>query len=455
MADPSAVYDQVIITASFDLGGSIDSSQSAIAALSATAGFADAEISSAFAERMQDSYRFSQQPTIVAARDDVRLTLPCWEGLAARRISLHPAGVITLTLKMGLDRQPVDLCAQIEREIYAANAVHYRPYLKAAFGSDLDIDLAEADDRGLNLVSPVLAIRAALRDCVKRRPALYPGFDARVVVMAVGHDAGDAVVQDIVSSYVAARDVTAEGVTFEGVAREPACATACSWKKLVYVTADVDACLIVAKDAECAAAAADCVEAAHQMWFLARTWVGVLDQMGTVNITERDISSAELADLERRVAQLSALDFEISRSMVTVESAAVMLREPWQADLIDQALRTFEISVQQRLITQRLMAVDRNHTTAAEILDRANQAIARRQGNQLQLLFAGALAAGLAALIPTTAAVTTGSPQTIRWVTVVTTLVVWIFAAYAIHRLSRVHVSLTSPDRSTHRQRRR
>lgn len=54
-----------------------------------------------FEQNVQISYRFSNEPEIVAARELVDLRLPPWTGQARQIITVHPAGIVTL--EVGLD----------------------------------------------------------------------------------------------------------------------------------------------------------------------------------------------------------------------------------------------------------------------------------------------------------------------------------------------------------------
>ena len=208
---------------------------------------------------------------------------------------------------------------------------------------------------------------------------------------------------------------------------------------LLYASCDADAALIVTDEGAARRIGHDYLAMSQKMWYLARTWAVVLDEVGTLQVEGDLLRQEEIQAIERHVLDLSTLEMEIAYSMTTVEAAGVMLRDTWHIELVEESMRRFGVEVQQRLIERRLHAFARNHDTVSEILDRVHQKSARGQADRLQRLFAGAVAASLTALIPATIQV---DQSAVHIATGIGTAVIWIGLAAWIWRESRRQIQL-------------
>jgi hypothetical protein len=434
----------------FDLGGRFTDSAAVIRRLRKTARFKDAQETELKGMRLQASYKYSHEPAVLAAAEDIEITIEGWAKTVHHRTTLDPSGIITFETAMPLAPERLEDCSDLEDAFYASNAIHYVPYLQAAFGKAPDEDAPRGP--GINLVAYVEELRTALAYEITPRPGRYPGIDMRVVVSALVDDLDAPSSADHVREFVKARRARAQlseapptPAKLEGqeLKVERSEIVARRWGSVLFASCDADAVLILADDSDDSddsdnlAIAEQCVTMAERFWFLARTWVGVLDQIGTVEIEEDTFNPERFRELERRVIDLSTIEYEIERSMVTVEAAGVMLGDTWNVELVRKALERFDVGVQRRLIDQRVKAVARNHDTVAEVLDRIDQQAGRRQADRLQLLFAGAVAAAITGLIPTT-----HSEPDVEAETWVLTGIVWVAIAGVIYWLSRRRVPL-------------
>lgn len=441
---------------SFDLGGTFPSSQEVVDRLRTVDRFAEACTAARLHDRLQPSYRYSHEAEVLACEEQVELRLDAWQGRAEQRITVHPSGVATFEVTMALGANGVATCTEIEEGFYNANTVRYQPYLMHAYGQRGDPlpENATPDDRGVDLITPVTELRRLLAGVLRPRPEriVYPATDMRTVVCATVEDLDESG-EDVVREFVRARraraqlaDAPVTGREVEGApldVKRPT-VTVRRWGCVLFASCDVDAVLLVADSSEHWArrVAADCVAMAQRMWFVARTWVGVLDRVGTVDIRETKMDEHELRDLQQKVIDLSAAEYEIEDSLATVEAAGVMLRDSWHVELVRLTLECFEVGLQRRLIGQRLSAVARNHATVAEVLDRAHQNAARDQADRLQYLFAVAVAGGLAGLV--LSIVDAGSAGLRVAIGVGTLLVVWALLAVGIWWVGRLKAPLTT-----------
>jgi hypothetical protein len=394
-------------------------------------------------ERVQPSYRHSHEPDVLACEAPVELSLDTWQGKANQRVTLHPSGVVTFEITMGLGPDGVTECSSIEEDFYQANAIRYLPYLRQAYGQDADPPSSAATDRGVDLISPVIELRQLLAGVVHPRPQgiVYPATDMRTIVSAVASDLHESA-EHLVRQFVDARRERAQLATgpadlevAEFDVQKPRVMVQ-RWGCVVFASCDVDAVLLVASTEERQArvVAVDCVAMAQSMWFIARTWVGVLDGIETVEAgSTRD--EEQLRDLQQKVIDFSAAEAEIQSSMATVEAAGVMLRDSWHVQLIGVTLQCLEVDLQRRLIDQRVSALSRNHATVAEILDRVHQNAARAQADRLQYLFAVAVAAAVADMVLTIADLGDLLPRVV--VGLGTLMLVWASLAAGIWLVGR------------------
>jgi hypothetical protein len=444
------------MVSSFDLGGRFTDSAAVVKRLEKSDHFKTAHELEPVGMRLQASYRHSHELVVVAASEDVELDLGTWKGTAHQRTTLDPSGVITFETKMPLDPERLKDCSLIEDAFDTANGARYNPYLKAAFRPDEpDDESAPEVEAPLDLIAPVKDLRRLLSDLIASRPQVYPAIDMRVVVSAQLASLDDSSAR-YVKEFVAARRARAQlseppptPAELEGqpLQVERSHVIARRWGSVLFASCDVDAVLILADDEKDRATAEQCVTMAQRMWFLARTWVGVLDQVRPVEIKDDSFDANRLQELELRVLGLSSLEYEIERSMVTVEAAGVMLRSTWNVQLVNKALDVFEVNLQRHLIDQRVRAVGRNHDTVTGVLNRLDQKAARAQASRLQILFAAAFASALAGLVPATDRAS-GHVAALMWVTFG---LVWAVAAGLVWYLGGQRIPLGTRVRSRRR----
>jgi hypothetical protein len=444
----------VTFVASLDLGGRFTDSGVIVDALRQAEEFKDAYAGTRFGDRMQLSYRYGAQPEVVAARTELSIRFESWSGTARQLLTVHPAGAITYELELPIDPTAIEVCTAIEDDLDMGMRVRYLPYLHEAFGRQLQQEGADDDDRGIDFIGPTLQLRDLVGDHLMRRPHVYPGIDIRTIVSVLVSDL-DTTECDLVAEFVEARKARAQlstpatipaDVAGAKLEVERSAALVHRWGCLLYTACDTDAALVVADSLEARQIAHDCIAMAQKMWYLARCWSGVLDQMGTLQVRGENLRPEQIHEMERQVLDLSSLEFEVAYSMTTVEATGVMLRDTWHVELFRAALRRFGVADQQRLIERRLQAVARNHDTVTEVLDRFHQHAVRQQADRLQILFAGAVAASVTALLPAIAQVGK-APITVA--TVVITFLGWLALAVVIWRIGKRQIRLApAPRRS-------
>jgi hypothetical protein len=166
-----------------------------------------------------------------------------------------------------------------------------------------------------------------------------------------------------------------------------------SWEGIdVYVAAD---------DAGMREAALDSFELSHQFAFLCRAWIDILDREPPTDIPEK-MNAGDVKRLEAQMRKLSVLDRLMSASLIEVDSADVMFVDTFRLELAHDYAERFKLGRLRAMVFDRLDAMSRESAVARDILDRNYQQAVNEQGDRLQLLFAGAVAAQLAALVPAT-----------------------------------------------------
>ena len=407
---PKRLEANVTCVVSLDLGGRFTDSLRVVEVLKRTPSFDQAFAGTRFDNRLQLSYRYGTEPEIVALRTKVGLRLASWTGEANQLVTLHPAGVATFELELEIPPDRIKDCTKIEDDLDHAMRIRYVPYLAAAFKREVNPPTGPVDDLGVDFITPTEELRKLLSGELVNRPTVYPAIDIRTTVSVLVDDL-DAIGIELIDEFVEARRSRAQlstsspsqaqlgGLTLD-IQRSAVAAR--RWRCLLYASCDADAALIVTDEGAARRIGHDCVAMSQKMWYLARTWAGVLDEVGTLKVEGDLLRQEEIQAMERHVLDLSTLEMEIAYSMTTVEAAGVMLRDTWHIELVEESMRRFGVEGQQRLIERRLHAVARNHDTVSEILDRVHQKSARGQADRLQRLFAGAVAASLTALIPAT-----------------------------------------------------
>jgi hypothetical protein len=168
--------------------------------------------------------------------------------------------------------------------------------------------------------------------------------------------------------------------------------------------------------------------------------------MRTVEIPRSDLDERELQALVRRIIELSALEQKITNSMAEIDSADIMLVNPLRLQFaLDYAIR-FHAPRARDMVLHRLQALDRQTTVIRDVLNQTSQEAAQRQATNLQLLFAGAVAATIMALVPEVAAVHGHEKSAVIVVTASVTVVLWVLIVVAITRVFRRRIHLAMPD---------
>ncbi len=190
--------------------------------------------------------------------------------------------------------------------------------------------------------------------------------------------------------------------------------------------------------------ALDAMELMHQFSFLCRAWIEILDRVEPFQNVEEKLGVRDLRIIENESLRLSRIQHEITHELVEIDSGDVMIVEPVRLQYVLELRERFFLERAQRMVYERLDALDRRMAVIRDVLERAYQEGSRRQGQTLQLLFAGAVAAALTALIPAVAA---PHRPGLQWAVGIATAACWIVLILLIVRMKlRIEVTLQPPD---------
>jgi hypothetical protein len=369
----------------FDLGGSVRKADPLIDALQA-AGW-PAERWEAGEDALQLSYKVSHVPTVIVEDEQpVELQLPAPARPTAKRtIKIFPAGVISFHYMVDCGAcRPSGLYA-IKQCFSASNKGGITRYLEQAY--DLPTTTRERDeDYGIRVIDDLLRIRETVqtKEILAFRPGIHFPILARYALCVAprpGERALAAQLDDL---------ARAKGVGPPRVSSLPT-ATLASWEGFeTYIATDGDADLQRTLHA---------FELTHQFSFLCRAWTEILDRYVALHA---DVGE-ELPVLRQRLTRLAYHEHQITESMIEIDSGDVMLLDPVQLELTLEFRERFFLERAKKMVVERLGVLDRQATVIGGAIDRARQDRYNRDALTLQLLFAGAVAASIAALVPPSA----------------------------------------------------
>ena len=450
---PPALDPLVVASVCFDLGGPVKKWRTLIEALQYH-GYSEAERWNRVDQGWQVAYQVSHAPVLLVESATVELTL---DGLApdrasTREIRLYPgSGAIVFRFIMVARSPDLQTLYSIRSQFEEYRRGGYIDYLKEMYATDAERldDLSDpGDSHGITMVPVVKHLRGICQPpLIDPRPALFPPLLARVMLCVDGERDRIGLEADL-KTLAAAKGLSYPADTISGLfepedvervrIRAWPGITVASWEGFeVYAAASSD---------PLRQSAIDSFELAHVFAFLCRAWIGILDDMRTVEIPRSDLDERELQALVRRIIELSALEQKITNSMAEIDSADIMLVNPLRLQFaLDYAIR-FHAPRARDMVLHRLQALDRQTTVIRDVLNQTSQEAAQRQATNLQLLFAGAVAATIMALVPEVAAVHGHEKSAVIVVTASVTVVLWVLIVVAITRVFRRRIHLAMPD---------
>jgi hypothetical protein len=429
---------QVVASVCCDLGGSVRDWRKLVETLKAD-GYPRADRWDRSEEAWQRNYRITHPPVLLVESEPVALEL---EGLAAdrpptREIRIYPAGVVVFRYILPADAAAdVDLLYDLRQQFQRHRLAEYISYLRDFYG---ELDQRRPDeiseptsDAGISMI-PTLELLKGLCDdgTIEKRPDEFPALYARWAICVsprrdrVGLEADLQCLAD-------AKQLPYPADTLDGLISSDAAESLRlrAWPGLALASWEGFDVYLGADTVDLREAAVDSLELSHQFAFLCRAWIEILDRLPTEIPTE-ELIVPNRHDLERRMLEWSALERSLSASMVEIDSTDVMLVDPLWLDLaFDYGVR-FKLGVLKAMVFGRLDALDRQTAVVRDVLDRNYQEAVNKQGERLQLLFAGAVAAQIAALVPATAAAPSGARLPLAIVVPAVTILLWFLFVMA------------------------
>jgi ketosteroid isomerase-like protein len=399
----------------FDLGGTVSGSKiNALKHVLEQVGYSSVAAAKEFDGRLQASYRYSRPPILCLKTEDIELDFEARDldfeapkpFLAHLSLQVHPAGIISFRHDIPLPRDASVWSAIHLRDTFLRySAVPYRPYLKEKLHPDplqlQGLMVVPTSDGGLNMIEPVTRIRAVAREHLDLRERTYWPLSNRFAVVMADRPPDAESWTAMVQEFAATRGTlvqTTRGTLVPTQAEGSPSITLRTWDCVNIAACDDDALLMVVEPAE-RPGALQCVELAQDMWFLVRTWTDVLERRRPMVDIGRPYSEAKIRRLEGTMVASSTTEQQIAQSLIEVDSTTVMFSTPWQAQLVEACNHIFCVPLFRRLASERLSAIHRHHGIVAQVVQQAYGQSARKQGDRLQILFAGAVAAQIAAVV--------------------------------------------------------
>jgi hypothetical protein len=446
---PQVVASRLVACICFDLGGYVTNWRRLIERLE-HAGWSGVGPWESEQGALQVAYRVTHCPTLLVEEGPVELAIPI-PGIREswRTAKIFPSGILSFryTLDCG-DLEIGDLYA-IKRHFTLSNKGRYVDYLRAAYesrglGADRLNDLDEHPDTyGIEVVSDARGVRSAIQfdDVLEFRPGIHFPLLARYALCVGPRPARDRLESDL-AALARAKGLEFPANDLGGLlgpderlgarVRALPSATIASWEGFeTYIACENEVVLEKVLDA---------FELSHHFAFLCRAWTEVLDELEPLESPRSVIGASEIQELEDRLLYLAELQQQITESLVEMDSGDVMLLDPVQLQLVSDFRERFFIERAKRMVFDRLDALDRQTAVIRDVLDRSYQEASRRQAEYLQLLFGGAVAASITALIPATADNGVGSLT--RAVTWGATAVIWVALVLIVLRLLRLKIGV-------------
>lgn len=398
-------------------------------------------------EALQAAYRVSHSPVLLVADGEVELELPIEISCPVQRIvQIYPSGVLSF-------RYHVRCVSADAAELYAtkqrfrhSNKGGYVTYLKDAYGAIAPGRLNEMEERpsdfGILLMEDVNAIRTTVQhaDLLQFRPGIYFPVLARYLIYHQ-EDLERRRFERSVARLAEAKGLAYPANDLDGLIdlNDAVGARITSLPGMAMASWEGFETFLSAEDDSAVERAIGAFELVHHYSFLCGAWIEILDNLKALEAPSEQAGRRDIEALEQRLLYLAELEQQITQSMIEVDSGDVMLIDPVQLQLVLDFRQRFFLERAKRMVFERLDALDRQTTVIRDVLDRNFQEGARRQAEHLQLIFGGAVAASITALIPATSEID-GSLRVLTWVA---TGLVWLSLVLIVLRLLRFRAGVT------------
>jgi hypothetical protein len=225
------------------------------------------------------------------------------------------------------------------------------------------------------------------------------------------------------------------------------------WSHLEFVHFGGGSSLAVSSDAEAIEDFVSAYEWTHVNRFWLKTWLDVLDALdynAVDRLRGRRLLERDLAPLAKEGLELADLRRRVTQQLVETDVRNIPLDSVFGRQALPALGRTFELEAWKALLRERLDTMRQQHEIVLGVVNFGYQAASRRQGEKLQLLFAGALAASLTAFIPALLTFANWGRPALPWVvtTIVATFAIW--ALVIVWVVFRWKISVNFDDGETH-----
>ncbi len=164
----------------------------------------------------------------------------------------------------------------------------------------------------------------------------------------------------------------------------------------------------------------------------ARSLLWHIDHNEWISIERREYDEDELHTLGSELMNATEMQMSVDKALLDVDHANIGFNSTLFRKLIADLYTRFETGRVLDLITDRLAVIDTRNQLLSAVIDRAYQEATRKYSERLQLLFAGAFAAGLLSLIPGLLAVPGKPSAAWYWFPIVVVGLVSVWASVVI-----------------------
>jgi hypothetical protein len=452
LASPAAPVQILVVVATFDLGGDVVNAEALTDAL-IKAGFPDAQVSSKLDDMWDTAFLVTRQrPVSVGGLEHDGVPPPLRSSIerSSSKVTIFPTGVITIVYEIEL-RAGSSLAdaADLARAFRSAKNQGYPDYLRAVVASLADNKATGEFPFGSQPEWKMVdTIRHVAEREINKRPFTLMPFGTKYVYAS--HTLADH--DDVTTRWLR------EFATLQGnklvVGPETLLAQAhrdqrvATWDAAVLASWGGREFYALARDDQTLETIVDCFEISETYRLVVRIWLDYLDGKHLELRRGKGFTAKELASLQGELIEDSMLRQRIANSMAGLDAVDLAAKDNFRRQVMHDLAVRLHLRTINELIDRRLAALDQHNATVASVLDRAFQNAARKQSNRLQALFAGAVVASLAALIPALAQTQASGHQRplIEW-TIGVVVVGWIVLVLAVQLISAVKLRFPSESR--------
>ncbi len=439
---PAAPVQHLVVVATFDLGGDVINANTLTDAL-VKAGFRDARVSSKLDDMWEASFLVARpRPVFVGGLEHDGVPLPLRPSIerASSEVTIFPTGAIAIVYAMELPAgASLAEAGNLARAFRSAKNEGYPDHLRAAYASGAGTAAADECRFGAQPEwEMVNKLRCVAAGAMHSRSFTLMPFGMKYVYTSHALTDRDDVTTEWLRQFATLQGnklVAGPETSLTQVHHDQRVA---SWEAAVLASWGGREFYALARDEQTLKTIVDCFEVGETYRLVVRIWLDYLDRT-YADLRGKTFTATDLAVLEDKLVEASMLRQRIANSMTELDAVDLAAKDNFRRQVMHDLKVRLHLRTIDELIDRRLAALDQHHATIANVVNRVFQEASRQQSNKLQALFAGAVVASLAALIPALAQTQTSGHQRplIDW-TVGVVVAGWVILVLAVRLISPV-----------------